>query len=1066
MYNKFNKILILIILSILILVSLNFATASENLTDADYTFDLNNLTSSNTVFINNSYNGNVEDGSQAHPYKTINTGINNAIKNSKPNIYIANGEYNINKVITVRDSTLNIIGESNNVILNANGNSNFFKFLDGSYSLYNLILANGEPTSNRRDSLTYGGAIYINASGDGGYKYRKQTLPFELFSLKIVNCVFKNNQADYGGAIYGINGNLIIINSTFYSNSAIEGGAINFEYCNITIFDTNFYKNSASYGGALYLTVSLNNIYNSKIDENDAFDGAGAYIEGGILNIENSEFNKNIAEGDEVNGGALFISQSQSNINNSIFHANEVTGDVASASAIYSETASTLIIDNSIISSNTLSGDYAFGVIVNKGFLTVKNSQIYENSINSENRIDEVIYNINGIVKTENTEITRNTFKGVKKLESLYSLNYPIITGKLYDEDTYIPSKYDLRNITLSNGSTVSWVTSVKSQGSLGTCWAFGTLGALESYLKMKEGVEYDFSELNMNNLADWGNEGYDSYEYADGGDFYTAVAYLTRWSGPVNETDDPYESNSKSSKNISPVKHVQDIVFIPLRENFTDLNQIKIAMLKYGAIAVAYASTDYEDNLESYENSPNFYEPLSQISNHIVLLVGWDDNYSKHNFKSRYGEPAGDGAFIIKNSWDVDNGEDGYNYISYYDATFGGFDGSSCVGLAFSNVEEVDNYKDKYEYDTLGSTGSFLGFNNETAWFANVFVAKSNNPLAAFSIITSAPKSTYYAKIYVNNELKLTTEGTIDEIGYHTIKLDNNVPLSIGDTFKIIVKLTTPGFYFPIAIETNIEDFSSNAHAQSGQSFISANGEKWYDISQNRTIIENSNYGFAETTLTESNVCLKAFTVSTNTTFLSCDEFVSIYGEIRNLTGKLTDMNGNPILGQHIKLKLSRTTNNQSKIYDVVTDYNGIYNLEIHLAPGLYTAKANYDGYKEYSYSSSLLTNVLVKRDDKTLTKISLENYTSTVKYGIPVKFIAKLTTADNLALNNEEVDITLIRVASGASKTYTLITNNNGEFYLNIGLAIGEYLIQCSYKGTNIYDSSRLECNLVITS
>ena len=48
--------------------------------------------------------------------------------------------------------------------------------------------------------------------------------------------------------------------------------------------------------------------------------------------------------------------------------------------------------------------------------------------------------------------------------------------------------------------------------------------------------------------------------------------------------------------------------------------------------------------------------------ANHAICVVGWDDNYSKDNFNSK---PAGDGAFLIKNSW---GSTQSYFYISYYD--------------------------------------------------------------------------------------------------------------------------------------------------------------------------------------------------------------------------------------------------------------------------------------------------------------------------------------------------------------------------------------------------------------
>lgn len=49
----------------------------------------------------------------------------------------------------------------------------------------------------------------------------------------------------------------------------------------------------------------------------------------------------------------------------------------------------------------------------------------------------------------------------------------------------------------------------------------------------------------------------------------------------------------------------------------------------------------------------------------HDVVVVGWDDNFPKENFTI---QPEGDGAFICKNSWGEEFGDDGYFYVSYYD--------------------------------------------------------------------------------------------------------------------------------------------------------------------------------------------------------------------------------------------------------------------------------------------------------------------------------------------------------------------------------------------------------------
>lgn len=73
-----------------------------------------------------------------------------------------------------------------------------------------------------------------------------------------------------------------------------------------------------------------------------------------------------------------------------------------------------------------------------------------------------------------------------------------------------------------------------------------------------------------------------------------------------------------------------------------------------------------------------------------MVSVVGWDDNYPASNFAKT---PPKDGAWIIKNSYGMEYGDQGYNYISYYDTSFATTDNS--VGFIFENTEKYNkNYQ------------------------------------------------------------------------------------------------------------------------------------------------------------------------------------------------------------------------------------------------------------------------------------------------------------------------------------------------------------------------------------
>jgi C1A family cysteine protease len=395
------------------------------------------------------------------------------------------------------------------------------------------------------------------------------------------------------------------------------------------------------------------------------------------------------------------------------------------------------------------------------------------------------------------------------------------------------PSSYDLR--------TLSKLTPVKDQGSCGCCWAFATYGSLESNLL--PGETWDFSENNLKNT-----NGFD-LDPCEGGDAPMSVAYLARWSGPINEPDDPYNPSSNvSPPGLEPVKHIQEVLIIPDRANSLDNENIKQAVMNYGALFTStYMETTYYNPAYA-----TYYYNGSNDANHAVAIVGWDDNFDKNLFPT---VPPGNGAFIVRNSWGTDWGDSGYFYISYYDSEIGK------DNYVFNGAKSTTNYDRVYQYDPLGWTNS-VGYKSNTAWFANIFTAVENEQLSAVSFYTVSTNSTYKIFIYSNvtsdpisGLLAGSQTGSIVLPGYHTIPLNFLFFLPSGQKFSVVVKLTTPGVKYPVAVEMPITDYSSQATANAGESYISDTGTSWTDI----TTLSD----FADT-----NVCLKAFTtVYTSTT-------------------------------------------------------------------------------------------------------------------------------------------------------------------------------------------------------
>ena len=84
--------------------------------------------------------------------------------------------------------------------------------------------------------------------------------------------------------------------------------------------------------------------------------------------------------------------------------------------------------------------------------------------------------------------------------------------------------------------------------------------------------------------------------------------------------------------------------------------------------------------------------------SNHSVVIVGWDDTYSKNNFPSS-NRPSTDGAYIVQNSWGKDWGTNGKFYVSYEDLY---------IEDGLTGIEGVTEYKDTSEPEiTVKDVGS-----------------------------------------------------------------------------------------------------------------------------------------------------------------------------------------------------------------------------------------------------------------------------------------------------------------------------------------------------------------------
>jgi len=380
------------------------------------------------------------------------------------------------------------------------------------------------------------------------------------------------------------------------------------------------------------------------------------------------------------------------------------------------------------------------------------------------------------------------------------------------------PASYDLR----SQG----YVTSVRNQLNCGSCWSFATYGSLESWLLKNEGETWDFSENHLKN--------YSGFDLApcEGGNADMSTAYLARWSGPVDEANDPYHDwDDRPSPGGACQKYINSVLW------FFTPSDIKGAVMSYGAVYVSMRWDTAYYNLSEY----TYYYSGSSSANHGVTLVGWDDN------KVVSGAP-GNGAWLIKNSWGSDWGDNGYFWISYYDTR------GVQKAVAFCDAVPTLTCISNYQYDPFGKTHG-VGYGTTTAWCANIFTASADEYLGAVGFHALAKNTSYEIDIYDNFiegsflDLLGSVSGTVMYPGYHTVRLPSAISLTNSDDFAIVVKLTTPNYNFPIPIEKPIIGYSSGATANAGESYISSTGVSFTDI---------TNYSGYENV----NMCIKGLTV------------------------------------------------------------------------------------------------------------------------------------------------------------------------------------------------------------
>jgi hypothetical protein len=282
-------------------------------------------------------------------------------------------------------------------------------------------------------------------------------------------------------------------------------------------------------------------------------------------------------------------------------------------------------------------------------------------------------------------------------------------------------------------------VTSVKNQGSCGSCWDFAHIGSYEAAILVNGGSSYDLSEQW---LLDCNTQGYS----CSGG-------WLDAWGNMSNgvplESCYPYTATDGSCKT-SCTKYVplSSWAYVGSSSGVPSTSALKQAIYDHGPVAAAvYANSAMQNYTSGIFNSCTSSSP-----NHAIVLVGWGSTY-----------------WVMKNSWGTGWGESGYMRITFgcsnigYAAAYGipsggtppppeddPYEPNDSAATAYGPLTSGQNYADAeisttsdadWFHFTIGSTGTIT-----------VSVAHESGEDLDWYLYKSTDTTNYVARGYTSN--------------------------------------------------------------------------------------------------------------------------------------------------------------------------------------------------------------------------------------------------------------------------------------------------------------------------
>lgn len=232
--------------------------------------------------------------------------------------------------------------------------------------------------------------------------------------------------------------------------------------------------------------------------------------------------------------------------------------------------------------------------------------------------------------------------------EEVYQKHLKVRPDTFTLQEAVLPPAYDARDEGI--------VTSAKNQANCGSCWAFATVGAMESQLLRTFGFgSLDLSEQQQVSCN------LDSYGCCGG---YADAARYWETKGPIDESCFPYGDSAYgtscppySSVDCSDSTGCDELVYRVVDWHTVSATENGFKTSLYEDGPGYWRFTVYSDFFTFWNTgSPGdvYVQTTGGVEGgHAVLLIGWDDTK---------------GAYLCKNSWGTNGGpnDDGTFWIAY----------------------------------------------------------------------------------------------------------------------------------------------------------------------------------------------------------------------------------------------------------------------------------------------------------------------------------------------------------------------------------------------------------------